>query len=84
LRRKVAIPGAIGAVGQRSVQLLEGHPWFETAVLAASERSAGRRYREDCGGRLETEMPLQFGDVRKREFFGLNGHDMCRRSRKWL
>ncbi len=40
----VAILGATGAVGQRFVQLLEGHPWFRVAELVASERSAGQTY----------------------------------------
>ena len=43
---KVGILGATGAVGQKFVELLEGHPWFEISALAASERSAGKRYRE--------------------------------------
>ncbi|MCK4449216.1 MAG: aspartate-semialdehyde dehydrogenase [Anaerolineae bacterium] len=47
-RIPVAILGATGAVGQRFVQLLSGHPWFEIAALAASERSAGRRYADAC------------------------------------
>ncbi len=42
----VAILGATGAVGQRFIQLLEGHPWFRIAELVASERSAGQRYRD--------------------------------------
>ena len=42
----VAILGATGAVGQRFVQLLEGHPWFRIAELVASDRSAGRTYGE--------------------------------------
>jgi aspartate-semialdehyde dehydrogenase len=44
----VAILGATGAVGQRFVQLLAGHPWFEITALAASERSAGRGYADAC------------------------------------
>jgi aspartate-semialdehyde dehydrogenase len=40
----VAILGATGAVGQRFIQLLEGHPWFRVAELVASERSAGQQY----------------------------------------
>jgi aspartate-semialdehyde dehydrogenase len=44
----VAVLGATGAVGQRFVQLLANHPWFEIAALAASERSAGRRYADAC------------------------------------
>ncbi len=42
----VAILGATGAVGQRFVQLLEGHPWFRIAELVASDRSAGQRYAD--------------------------------------
>ena len=63
MRRKVAILAATGAVGQRFVQLLEGHPWFEIEVLAASERSAGRRYREACNWTLESEMPPEIGEM---------------------
>ncbi len=44
----VAILGATGAVGQRFAQLLTDHPWFEITALAASERSAGKRYAEAC------------------------------------
>jgi len=40
----VAILGATGAVGQRFMQLLEGHPWFRVTELVASERSAGQTY----------------------------------------
>jgi aspartate-semialdehyde dehydrogenase len=42
----VAILGATGAVGQRFVQLVSKHPWFEIAALAASDKSAGRPYAE--------------------------------------
>lgn len=42
----VAVLGATGAVGQMFVRLLAEHPWFEIAELAASERSAGKRYGE--------------------------------------
>jgi aspartate-semialdehyde dehydrogenase len=45
-RIPVAVLGATGAVGQNFIRLLEGHPWFELAELAASERSAGRPYEE--------------------------------------
>jgi len=41
---RVAIVGATGIAGQQFVDALRDHPWFETAVLAASERSAGKRY----------------------------------------
>ena len=40
----VAVIGATGMVGQRFVSLLEHHPWFDIAALAASSRSAGKTY----------------------------------------
>ncbi|MCU0510256.1 MAG: aspartate-semialdehyde dehydrogenase [Anaerolineae bacterium] len=43
---KVGILGATGAVGQRFIQLLAGHPWFEVAALTASDRSVGKAYGE--------------------------------------
>lgn len=45
-RYKVGILGATGAVGQKFIEILDGHPWFEISVLAASERSAGKKYRD--------------------------------------
>lgn len=42
----VAILGATGAVGQRMVQLLQRHPWFEIAALTGSDRTIGRPYGE--------------------------------------
>ena len=43
---KAGIVGATGMVGQRFITLLENHPWFDIAVLAASERSAGKSLEE--------------------------------------
>jgi aspartate-semialdehyde dehydrogenase len=62
-KRKVAILGATGAVGQRYIQLLQGHPWFEIAVLAASERSAGKKYKDACTWLMETDMPKEIGEL---------------------
>ncbi len=53
----VGILGATGIVGQRLIQLLEHHPWFEVKWLAASERSAARPYGEVARWRLKTPMP---------------------------
>jgi aspartate-semialdehyde dehydrogenase len=53
----VGVLGATGAVGQRFVQLLADHPWFDLAVVAASERSAGKRYGEACSWKLDVPMP---------------------------
>jgi len=54
---EVGILGATGMVGQQFVRLLEGHPWFKTAWLGASERSEGRSYREAMKWRLSTPPP---------------------------
>ena len=56
-RIPVAILGATGAVGQRFVQLLEGHPWFRVAALSGSERTEGRPYAEACRWVLDGDMP---------------------------
>jgi aspartate-semialdehyde dehydrogenase len=53
----VGILGATGVVGQRFIQLLEAHPWFEVAWLAASDRSAGQPYGEAVRWRLKTPIP---------------------------
>ncbi|MCS6903370.1 MAG: aspartate-semialdehyde dehydrogenase, partial [Candidatus Bipolaricaulota bacterium] len=51
------ILGATGTVGQRFVQLLAEHPWFEVTALAASERSAGRTYQEAVRWKLDSPIP---------------------------
>ena len=56
-RRKVGILGATGMVGQRFIQLLHHHPWFEITWLAASDRSAGKTYGEACRWKLDTPLP---------------------------
>jgi aspartate-semialdehyde dehydrogenase len=53
----IGILGATGAVGQRYIQLLEHHPWFEIAWLAASDRSSGKPYAEAAKWRLDTPLP---------------------------
>jgi aspartate-semialdehyde dehydrogenase len=58
---KVGILGATGAVGQKFVELLDGHPQFEIAALMASERSAGKPYREAANWIGATEMPAAVG-----------------------
>ncbi len=50
-RMKVSILGATGMVGQKFVQLLQNHPWFDLVDLAASKNSAGKRYGEAIKGR---------------------------------
>src|SRR5229473_1850663 len=54
---RVGILGATGVVGQRFIQLLEDHPQFEVAALAASDRSQGKSYADACTWRLPGDMP---------------------------
>lgn len=54
---RVGILGATGTVGQRFVQLLQGHPQFEISALAASDRSAGKPYAEACAWKLNGQIP---------------------------
>src|SRR5215470_14398997 len=58
-RRRVGILGATGMVGQRFIQLLHNHPWFEITWLAASDRSAGKAYGEACKWKLDTPLPAK-------------------------
>jgi aspartate-semialdehyde dehydrogenase len=58
-RRNVGILGATGMVGQRFIQLLSQHPWFEITWLAASDRSAGKPYAEACRWKLDTPLPAR-------------------------
>jgi len=60
---EVGILGATGTVGQRFIQLLEDHPWFEVKQLAASDRSAGKRYRDATSWQLEGGPPAGVADL---------------------
>lgn len=55
---KVGIIGATGMVGQRFAVLLENHPWFKVTVLAASPRSAGKKYKDAVKKWLIDEKPM--------------------------
>ena len=55
---KVGIIGATGMVGQRFVTLLENHPWFQLTAVAASPRSAGKRYEDAVGPRWAMDTPI--------------------------
>lgn len=56
-KTSVGILGATGTVGQRFIQLLNRHPWFEVTALAASDRSAGQQYVDACHWLLPESMP---------------------------
>ncbi|GFR37004.1 aspartate-semialdehyde dehydrogenase [Insulibacter thermoxylanivorax] len=57
-RLKVGIVGGTGMVGQRFVELLENHPWFEVTAIAASANSAGKTYEEAVQGRWKLATPI--------------------------
>jgi len=60
----VAVLGATGAVGQRFVQLLDRHPWFQVVALTGSERAIGQTYASACRWILDTPMPEWAGEMR--------------------
>jgi aspartate-semialdehyde dehydrogenase len=60
---RAGVLGATGIVGQRLVQLLAHHPWFELSELAASERSAGKRFGDAARWHLDEPMPAQARDL---------------------
>ncbi len=59
----VVILGATGSVGQRFVELLIHHPWFEVTELAASDRSAGKKYSEATNWIMQTPLPDKFANM---------------------
>ena len=62
---RVGVIGGTGMVGQRFVSLMENHPWFQLTVIAASARSAGKRYEDAVGARwaMATPMPQEAKDI---------------------
>jgi aspartate-semialdehyde dehydrogenase len=62
-RIEVGILGATGMVGQHFVRFLQGHPWFELTWLGASDRSAGKKYKEACQWHLGGVTPEGVADV---------------------
>lgn len=63
-RIPVAVLGATGTVGQRFVQLLAQHPWFEVKAVTGSERTVGRPYREGVNWKLNGDVPDSVADLR--------------------
>jgi len=62
-KHSIGILGATGMVGQRFIQLLEDHPWFEITWLAASDRSSGKLYRDAAKWRLDSPMPERIAQM---------------------
>jgi aspartate-semialdehyde dehydrogenase len=63
-RIEVGILGATGMVGQQFVKFLQNHPWFEITWLGASDRSAGKTYREATSWRLDGLMPTNVQSIK--------------------
>jgi aspartate-semialdehyde dehydrogenase len=59
----VGILGATGMVGQQFIALLASHPWFRVTWLGASERSAGKAYRDATAWRLAAPLPKHVADL---------------------
>src|SRR2546422_3419978 len=62
-KRKVAVLGAMGTVGQRFIGLLAGHPWFEISALTTSDSKAGKRYGDVTPWHWAGEMPAAVADM---------------------
>jgi aspartate-semialdehyde dehydrogenase len=62
-RIPVAVLAATGSVGQRFVQLLDGHPWFEVVALTGSSRAIGEVYGQSCHWILKEPMPAWAKDI---------------------
>jgi aspartate-semialdehyde dehydrogenase len=60
---EVGILGATGMVGQHFVKFLQDHPWFELVWVGASDRSAGKKYRDATNWRLDGVMPPAVADL---------------------
>ncbi len=61
----VGVIGATGMVGQRFMTLLDNHPWFDVKVLAASPRSAGKKYSDAVGAKwcMDASIPEAMKDI---------------------
>jgi len=60
---KVGILGATGSVGQKFIELLQNHPWFEIAELGASERSSGKKYADATNWIMKSSLQKDIADL---------------------
>ena len=63
-KRKVAVLGASGTVGQRFIALLAAHPWFEISALTTSDAKAGKRYGDVTQWHFSADMPAGIADMK--------------------
>lgn len=59
----VGILGATGSVGQKFIELLSEHPWFEITEVAASERSSGKKYKDAVNWILSSPIPEKIKEL---------------------
>ncbi len=64
---KVGILGATGSVGQKFIELLKNHPWFEIAELGASERSAGKKYKDAANWIMKSPLGKDISELEVKE-----------------
>jgi aspartate-semialdehyde dehydrogenase len=76
-KRKVAVLGATGTVGQRFISLLAGHPWFELVALTGSDRSVGKRYGDSVHWLLPTDIPDGVADMTIAPTGGAMDAELC-------
>ena len=62
-RIEVGVLGATGMVGQHFIKFLQGHPWFDLKWVGASDRSAGKKYRDAMKWHLGGETPANVADL---------------------
>ena len=63
----VGVLGATGSVGQKFIELLTNHPWFQIAEVAASEKSAGKLYKDAVNWILSTPLPADVANLTVKE-----------------
>lgn len=59
----VAVLGATGSVGQKFIELLSNHPWFKINELCASDKSAGKKYKDAVDWFLKSELPSNIAEI---------------------
>lgn len=64
MRKRAAVLGATGIMGQKFVQLLANHPWFEVSAVAASDRNIGKSFIDSLGSRTGNMLPEEVGELR--------------------
>ena len=76
-KRKVAVLGATGTVGQRFISLVAAHPWFDLVALTGSDRSVGKRYGDSVHWLLPTDLPEGIADMTVAPTDGEVDADIC-------